>query len=80
MALIDAVAIYTSTNFPLVKKSILYLKKNLQNNQQHTLKLCLQLIAVDMSSSLLMWAVSYVSTIGMYAMYGMYLTHVRYVL
>ena len=68
MALIHAVAIYTSTNFPLLKESILYLKRHLQKNRHHTLKLCTQLIAFDMSSNLLMCAISNVSTIGMYAM------------
>ena len=37
---IDAVAMYPSMNFPLVKKSISYFTRNLPKNHQSTIKLC----------------------------------------
>ena len=53
IASIDAVAMYPSIKFPLVKKSILYCTINLPSNQQSTAKLCLELIAFGVSSTLL---------------------------
>ena len=53
IASIDAVAMYPSITFPLVKKSISYFTINLPKSQQSTVKLCLKLIAFWMSSTLL---------------------------
>ena len=53
IASIDAVAMYPSIEFPLVKKAISYFTRNLPKSQQSTVKLCLKLIAFGMSSTLL---------------------------
>ena len=53
IASIDAVAMYPSIKFPLVKKAILYFTRSLPKNQQSNVKLCLKLIAFGMSSTLL---------------------------
>ena len=53
IASIDAVAMYPSIKFPLVKKAISYFKRSLPKNQQSNIKLCLKLIAFGMSSTLL---------------------------
>ena len=50
---IDAVAMYPSIKFPLVKKAISYFTRNLPKSQQSNVKLCLKLIAFGMSSTLL---------------------------
>ena len=53
IASIDAVLIYPSVKFPLVKKAISYFTKNLPKSQQSTVKFCLKLISFGMSSTLL---------------------------
>ena len=53
IASIDAVAMYPSIKFPLVKKAISYFTRNLPKSQQSNVKLCLKLIAFGMSSTLL---------------------------
>ena len=50
---IDAVEMYPSIKFPLVKKAISYFTRNLPKIQKSTVKLCLKLIAFGMSSNLL---------------------------
>ena len=56
---IDAVAMYPSIKFPLVKKEISYSTRNLTKSQQYTVKLCLKLIAFGMSSTLLTFGEKY---------------------
>ena len=56
---IDAVAMYSSIKFHLVKKTISYFTRNLPKSQQSTLKLCLKLIAFGMSSTLLAFEEKY---------------------
>ena len=53
IATIDAVAMYASIKFTLVKKAISHFTRNLPKSQQSTVKLCLKLIAFGMSSTLL---------------------------
>ena len=53
IASIDAIAIYPSIKFPLVKKAISYFTGNLPKSQQSTIKLCPKLIAFWVSSTLL---------------------------
>ena len=53
IASIDAVAMYPSIKFPLVKKEISYFTRSLQKNQQSNVKLCLKLIKFGMSSTVL---------------------------
>ena len=50
---IDAVEFYLSIKLPLVNKAISYFTRNLPNNQQYTIKLCLKPVAFGMSSTLL---------------------------
>ena len=59
IASIDAVAIYPSIKFTLVKKAISYFTRNLPKSQQPTVKLCLKLIAFGMSSTLLKFEEKY---------------------
>ena len=59
IASIDAVAMYPSIKFPLVKKAISYFPKNLPRSQQSTVKLCLKLIAFGMSYTLLTFEEKY---------------------
>ena len=56
---IDAVAMYPSIKFPLVKKAISYFTRNLSKSQQSSVKLCLKLIAFGMSSTLLTFEEKY---------------------
>ena len=53
IASIDAVAMYPSIKFPLVKKAISYFTRSLPKNHQSNIKLCLKLIAFGISSTLL---------------------------
>ena len=53
IASIYAVAMYPSIKLPLVKKEISYFTRNLPKSQQSNVKLCLELIAFGMSSTLL---------------------------
>ena len=55
----DAVAMYPSIKFPLVKKEISYFTINLSKIQQSTIKLCLKLIAFGMSYTLLKFEEKY---------------------
>ena len=50
---VDAVAIYPSINFPLVKKSIQFYTKNLPKYAMTKINLCLRLVRFGMSSTLL---------------------------
>ena len=53
IASIDAVAMYPSIKFPLVKKAISYFTRSIQKSQQSNVNFCLKLIAFGMSSTLL---------------------------
>ena len=52
IASIDAVSMYLSIKFPLLKKAISYFTRNLPKIQPSTVKLCLKLIAFGMSSTI----------------------------
>ena len=59
IASIDAVEMYPSIKFPLVKKSISFFTVNLVKNQPYTIKLCLKIIAFGMRSTLLIFGDKY---------------------
>ena len=52
IASIDVVEMYLSIKFPLVNKAISYFTRNLPNNQQYTITLCLKLVSFGTSSTL----------------------------
>ena len=56
---IDAVEMYPSIIFPLVKKAISYFTRNLPKSQQSTVKFCQKLMAFRMSSTLLTFEEKY---------------------
>ena len=59
IASIDAVSIYLSMKFPLLKKAISYFTRNLPKIQKSTVKLCLKLIAFGVRSTLLAFKEKY---------------------
>ena len=59
IASIYSVAMYPSIKFPLVKKAISYFTRNLPKSQKSNVKLCLELIAFGVSSTLLIFEDKY---------------------
>ena len=56
---IDAVVMYPSIKFPIVKKAISYFTRNLPKIQKSNVKFCLKLIAFGVSSTLLTFEYKY---------------------
>ena len=56
---IDAVVMYPSIKFPLVKKAIPFYTRNLPKNEMTKINLCLRLIGFGMSSTLLSFQEKY---------------------
>ena len=50
---------YLSIKFPLVNTAISYFTRNLPNNQQYTITLCLKLVLFGTSSTLLTFRYKY---------------------